>query len=93
MDQTAYKIKVNRTTLLNKEFKRIQNTLGQGTDYNQGFYVYREDGMDMSKCQELAQMFKDSSTPKVKESAACEQAQYDHHNQWIINIQMKDTNN
>ncbi len=92
MDQTAYKIKVNRTTILNKEFQRIQNKIGQGSNYYQDFYVHANDGMDMGKCHELAQMFQDASTNKVKVNASCRESQH-YSDRWIIDIQIKETNN
>lgn len=92
MDKTAYKIKVNRTTILNKEFQRLQNEIGQGSDYYRDFYVHKEDGMDMSKCNELAQMFRDASTDKVKVNAACRESNH-YSDRWIIDIHVKETNN
>lgn len=93
MDKTAYKIKVNRTTILNKEFQRLQNEIGQGSDYHRDFYVYANDGMDMGKCHELAQMFKDSSTDKVKVFAECKESRAYPKERCIIDIHVKETKN
>lgn len=73
MDQIFYKIKANQTTLLNNEFIRIKQKLAEGTEHTQTFIMNASAGLDFNRCGELAKMFNDSSTSKVKVTADCRQ--------------------